>query len=400
MLRSRRSLSLLPLIVLAAAFGPAAGVGAAVPATDPVPENSPRDFSMELTARSAKWAKQAGSERLYTLTLSGVSKSAKIRSISKSGRTSVARMPFRGLPPYWDDYGERSGQFTDGGESAEAPRAVIAVPGVDGVLLVQLPQLQSSSAGKLVFTARLLVDTDLARYQVRKIGGRYFLKDDLENLTAVRVPRNRSDVHVVLDFPRKRELPPAEPTAELTAAPAAANARASGGQIRSLNEGVNPGRCNGNRSSYLHFCWTGDMPISDVRSETTSGSRNPMCPTSLTSTIRNPNAMNSPGVSIVGAGRPSYFYFHNVGIVAMSFWGSDMAGAGWWCSVVAGGTQGDPLLGVIWGPAPNFCAVHSRLCAGYRNGNTFGISNDWVTWYTTDRCSAFLAAWRAGGSCW
>jgi hypothetical protein len=209
-------------------------------------------------------------------------------------------------------------------------------------------------------------------------------------------------VHVVLDFPRKRELPPAEPTSELSAAPApgAAIGKASGGQILANNEGVNPGTCNGVRSSYLHRCWTGDMPIADVRPDTTVGSRNPQCPTSLTSTIRNPNAMNSPGVSIVGSGRPSYFYYHNVGIVAMSFWGSDMAGAGWWCDVVAGGTQGDPLKGVIWGPAPNFCAVHSRLCAGYRYGNTFGISNDWVTWYTTDRCSAFIASWSARGRCW
>lgn len=163
---------------------------------------------MELTARSAKWAKQAGSERLYTLTLSGVSKSAKVRSISKSGNVSVAQMPFSGLPPYWDAYGERSGQFTDGGESAQAPRAVIAVHGIDGVVLVQLPELQRSSAGKLVFTARLLADTDLARYEVRKIGGRYFLKDDLENLTAVKVPRNRSDVHVVLDFPARGNCRP------------------------------------------------------------------------------------------------------------------------------------------------------------------------------------------------
>ena len=399
MLRSRRSRSLLPLIVVAAAFGPATGALAATPASEPVSKNfAPRDFSMELTARSAKWAKQAGSERLYTLTLTGVSKSAKVRSISKSGNVTVARMPFSGLPPYWDDYGERSGQFTDGGESAEAPRAVIAVPGVDGVLLVQLPELQRSSAGKLVFTARLLVDTDLARYQVRKIGGRYFLKDDLENLTAVRVPRNRSDVHVVLDFPPKRELPPAEPTAEMTAAPASLTARSS---VLSHNEGVNPGVCNGNRSSYLHFCFTGDMAISDPRPNPADGGVTRLqCPVSLNHTIRNPHAMNSPAVSIVGADRPSYFYYHDVGIVGMSFWGSDMAGAGWSCSTTAGGTQGNPLMAVIWGPAPNFCAQHSRRCAGYRWGNTFGISSNWVTWYTVSRCSAFLAAWRAGGSCW
>lgn len=394
MLKFRRSLSLLPLVVMAAAFGPASVAGAATPASDPVPKNSPRDFSMELTARSAKWAKQAGSERLYTLTLQGVSKSAKVRSISKSGEVSDARMPFRGLPPYWDVYGERSGQFTDGGESAQAPLAVIAVHGVDGVLLVQLPQLQSSSAGKLVFTARLLADTDLARYEVRKIGGRYFLKDDLENLTAVKVPRNRSDVHVVLDFPRKRELPPAEPAA----APASLSARSSDQIARASR--VNPGVCDGNRSSYLHFCFTGDMAISRTGDAANGAPTFVSCPTNLSTSTRNPHAMNSPGVSIVGAGRPSYFYYHDVGIVAMSFWGTDMAGAGWSCSTVAGGTQGEPLLGVIWGPAPNFCVDHSRRCSGYRWGNTFGISSDWVTWYTVSRCSAFLASWSASGRCW
>ncbi|MDP4920798.1 MAG: hypothetical protein NWQ82_02375 [Solirubrobacteraceae bacterium] len=398
MLKSRRSLSLLPLVVMAAAFGPVSVAGAATPASDPVPKNSPRDFSMELTARSAKWAKQAGSERLYTLTLQGVSKSAKVRSVSKSGMVSDARMPFRGLPPYWDVYGERSGQFTDGGESAQAPLAVIAVHGIDGVVLVQLPELQRSSAGKLVFTARLLADTDLARYEVRKIGGRYFLDDDLENLTAVKVPRNRSDVHVVLDFPRKRELPPAEPPAEPAAATASLTARSA---ARSHNEGVNPGVCDGNRSSYLHFCFTGDMAITDPRPDPANGGiKNQQCPVRLASTIRNPHAMNSPGVSIVGAGRPSYFYYHDVGIVGMSFWGSDMAGAGWSCSTVAGGTQGDPLMAVIWGPAPNFCANHSRRCSGYRWGNTFGISSNWVTWYTVSRCSAFLASWSASGRCW
>ena len=394
MLKFRRSLSLIPIVFVAAAFGPASVAGAATPASDPVPKNSPRDFSMELTARSAKWAKQAGSERLYTLTLQGVSKSAKVRSISNSGEVSDARMPFRGLPPYWDDYGERSGQFTDGGESAQAPLAVIAVHGVNGVLLVQLPQLQSSSAGKLVFTARLLADTDLARYEVRKIGGRYFLKDDLENLTAVKVPRNRSDVHVVLDFPRKRELPPAEPAA----APASLTARSSDQIARTSR--VNPGVCDGNRSSYLHFCFTGDMAISRTGDAANGGRISIFCPTNLSTSTRNTHAMNSPGVSIVGAGRPSYFYYHDVGIVAMSFWGTDMAGAGWSCSTVAGGTQGEPLLAVIWGPAPNFCVDHSRRCSGYRWGNTFGISSNWVTWYTVSRCSAFLASWSASGRCW
>ncbi|MFM9139895.1 MAG: hypothetical protein ACKOTH_04995 [Solirubrobacterales bacterium] len=377
-----------------------AGAGGSALASEPVSKHfAPREFSMELTDRSAKWAKQEGSERLYTLTLSGVSKSVKVRSILKAGKVSVARMPFRGLPPYWNDYGERSGQFTDGGESAQAPLAVIAVPGVDGVLLIQLPELQRSSAGKLVFTARLLVDTDLARYEVSKIGGRYFLKDDLESLTAVRVPRNRSDVHVVLDFPRKREMPPGMPPAEPAAAPASLMAR-SADQIARTSK-VNPGVCNGNRSSYLYLCWTGDMPVGEVRNEKEAGPRNQPCPVTLnTAGPRNPHAMNSPGVSIVGAGHPSYFYYHDVGIVAMSFWGSDMAGAGWWCSTTAGGTQGDPVRAFIWGPAPNFCAQHSRRCAGYRWGNTFGISDNWVTWYTVSRCSAFLASWSARGRCW
>lgn len=396
---SRRSLSLLPLVVMAAAFGPASVAGAAVPASDPVPKNSPREFSMELTARSAKWVKQAGSERLYTLTLQGVSKSAKVRSISKSGEVSVARMPFRGLPPYWDAYGERSGQFTDGGESAQAPLAVIAVPGIDGVVLVQLPELQRSYAGKLVFTARLLANTDLARYEVRKIGGRYFLKDDLESLTAVKVPRNRSDVHVVLDFPRKRELPPAEPAAAPASMPAKkANQIARTSQVR---------ECNGVRSSYLWICFAGNVEVEVSNNQgqgirSCAGNRNYGRFGISNNGVQNPNAMNSPGVSIVGANRPSYFYYEDVGIVAMSFWGSDMAGAGWWCTPVETFANYDARpSAVVWGPPPT--QLTSELVPvyqGYRNGNTFGISSNWVTWYTVRRCSAFLASWSAGGRCW
>ena len=385
---------------------------------------------MELTARSAKWVKQAGGERLYTLTLSGVSKSVKVRSILKSGKVSGARMPFGGLPTYWDDYGEPSGQFTDGGESAQAPLAVIAVPGVNGVLLVQLPELQGSSAGKLVFTARLLVDTDLARYQVRKISGRYFLKDDLDSLTAVRVPRNRSDVHVVLDFPRKREMPPGMPSAEPAAAPASpttkkANpiARTSQGAIR---PNFNPGRCNGNRSSYLWLCWSGSV-YRDGRKLAEDGFYDGLTYTPPgrwtcqgspalgqdrysqfsgqdyfgANDKQNRNAMNSPSVSIVGANRPSYFYYQDVGIVAMSFWGTAMAGAGWTCAGVDTGNQTPTAVSpTIWGPHLRLGGSWPSEGLGYRYGDNFGIDGNWVIWYTVSRCSAFLAAYASSGKCW
>jgi hypothetical protein len=381
-----------------------------MPESEPVSKNfAPRDFSMELTARSAKWAKQEGSERLYTLTLSGVSKSAKVRSILKSGKVSVARMPFRGLPTYWDDYGERSGQFTDGGESAQAPLAVIAVRGVDGVLLVQLPQLQSSSAGKLVFTARLLVDTDLARYQVRKIGGRYFLKDDLDSLTAVRVPRNRSDVHVVLDFPRKREMPPGMPAAEPAAAPASQKTKKANQTW--LGARFNPGRCNGNRSSYLWLCHSGIVTRrSMVYAEPGTGfvytpPDSWRCADKIdegryglfNGAVTNPKAMNSPGISIAGADRPSYFYYQDVGFIAMSFWGTAMAGAGWVCQGDHGGRGSWSL---VWGPNVRLGASWPTEGLGYRYGDNFGIDENWVIWYTVSRCSAFLAAYASSGKCY
>ena len=366
---------------------------------------------MELTARSATWAKQPG-KGLYTLTLSGVSKSVKVRSIATSGKVSVSPFPLKGIAPYWDVYGEVTDQFTDGGKSADAPLAVIAVRGVNGVGLVQLPELKSSSASKLVYTARLLADTDKARYQVREIGGRYFLDDDLGNVTAVKVPRNKNDVHVVIDMPRRIDQPDAAPEAPAGQAQAATAAKKANpiAQASIMT-------CYGNRSSYLAACAQGnivtafdknwgwewdrrvdasahpDLACADVQP---SGGRS--------ATI---DYVEGFGDRIVGASRPAYIYYQGVGIVGMQF-RPGFPSRGWRCGAAAPGyTRSDladrrraaqeGMSSVIYG-APSGPFGESGW--GYEYGRWYGVYTNAVTYYASDRCSAFLAEWSARGRCW
>ena len=106
------------------------------------------------------------------------------------------------LPAHLGVYGERSGQLTTGGEAADAPLAVIAMPRSNTVVLVKLLELKSSSASKLVYSARLLPDTTLARKEIRKIVGRRSLGFPcLGRIKAARTPRSGASPRVFIDMP-------------------------------------------------------------------------------------------------------------------------------------------------------------------------------------------------------
>jgi hypothetical protein len=412
------TLSFFSVALFAVAAGSALASGGGPSADSAGAAQQTKEFSMELTARSAKWAKQPG-EGLYTLTLSGVSKSVKVRSISTSGKVSVSPFPLKGIAPYWDFYGEVTDQFTDGGKSADAPLAVIAVRGVNGVGLVQLPELKSSSASKLVYTARLLADTDKARYQVREIGGRYFLKNDLGDITAVKVPRNKNDVHVVIDMPRRIDQPDAAPEAPAGQAQAATAAKKASPPARASMPTMT---CYGNRSSYLAACAQGnivtafdknwgwewdrsldarahpDLACADVQP---SGGR------SATIDYVESFGERTDDRRIIGASRPAYIYYQGVGIVGMQF-RPGFPSRGWRCGASAPGytRSTDPdrrraaqegMSSVIYG-APS--GPFGENGWGYEYGRWYGVYTNAVTYYASSRCSAFLAAWRAGGSCW
>jgi hypothetical protein len=381
---------------LASGSGPTAGSAGAAQQT--------KEFSMELTARSATWAKQPG-KGLYTLTLSGVSKSVKVRSIATSGKVSVSPFPLKGIAPYWDVYGEVTDQFTDGGKSADAPLAVIAGRGVNGVGLVQLPELKSSSGSKLVYTARLLADTDKARYQVREIGGRYFLKNDLGDITAVKVPRNKNDVHVVIDMPRRIDQP-RHPEAQTQAATAAKKANPIA-QASTMT-------CYGNRSSYLAECAQGNIltkygekwgwefdPSGNMPSSACTG----LQPSGGRSAFRSYWAVGPPQSPL-----RTYFYYEDVGIVGMQFRPSDAVPT-WSCGAAAPGytrsTDPDRRRAAKEGMSSVIFGILFRSGPlrddpkGFKFGTYYGVySFNAVTYYATDRCSAFLAEWSARGACW
>lgn len=365
---------------------------------------------MELTARSATWAKQAG-KGLYTLTLSGVSKSVKVRSTSKSGKVSLSPFSLTGVSPYWDSYGEVTGQFTDGGKSADAPLAVIAVRGVNGVALVQLLELKSSGGGKLVYTGRLLADTNKARYQVREISGWYFLKNDLDDITAVKVPRNKNDVHVVIDMPRRIDQP-RHPEAQAQAATAAKKASPP------ARASMPTMTCYGNKSSYLAECAKGSIwtPYGEKWGWQFDPSGN--LPSSACTGLQ-PSGGRSAFRSYWEVGVPqsplrTYFYYQDVGIVGMQFRPPDRVPT-WSCGAAAPGyTRSDladrrratseGMRSVIFGheaPAPFWFWGEPPLKHGFKFGQYYGVySSNSVTYYATDRCSAFLAEWSARGACW
>jgi hypothetical protein len=408
------TLSSFSVALFAVAAGSALASGSERTAGSAGAAQQTKEFSMELTARSATWAKQAG-EGLYTLTLSGVSKSVKVRSTSGSGKVSLSPFSLKGVSPYWDFYGEVTGQFTDGGKSADAPLAVIAVRGVNGVALVQLPELKSSSASKLVYTARLLADTDKARYQVREIGGRYFLKNDLGDITAVKVPRNKNNVHVVIDMPRRIDQPDEAPGAPADQAQSATAARKANpiAQASIMT-------CYGNRSSYLAACAQGnivtaydknwgwgfaveirDLPDKACADVQPSGGR---------------SATSDPGGSYLewaGIGRrPAYFYYQGFGIVGMQFHPGNFDLL-WRCGAAAPGYKRDPCMDWNGGSG---CGGRSHMANegmrsviygppggagwGYEYGRWYGVYTNAVTYYASNRCSAFLAEWSARGACW
>lgn len=404
------TLSFFSVALFAVAAGSALASGSGPTARSAGAAQQTKEFSMELTARSATWAKQAG-KGLYTLTLSGVSKSVKVRSTSKSGKVSLSPFSLMGVSPYWDFYGEVTGQFTDGGKSADAPLAVIAVRGVNGVALVQLPELKSSSGSKLVYTARLLPDTDKARYQVREIGGRYFLKNDLGDITAVKVPRNKNDVHVVIDMPRRIDQPDAAPEAPAGQAQAATAAKKANPIARASMPTMT---CYGNKSSYLAECAQGNILTKYGEKWGWEFDPSGNMPSSACTGLQ-PSGGRSAFGSYWEVGPPqsplrTYFYYEDVGIVGMQFRPSDVVPT-FSCGAAAPGyTRSDladrrraakeGMSSVIFGILFRSGPLRDDP-KGFKFGTYYGVySFNAKTYYASDRCSAFLAEWSARGACW
>jgi len=324
----------------------------------------PKEFSIEVDAKSASWAKRAGSTDLYTLTLAGVSKSTTVRTLMASKKTSTDRFPVRDLPAYWDAYGERSGQFTRGDKAADAPLVVLAMPRSNNVVLAKLHELKSSSASKLVYSARVLPDTALARRAISKIVGRRSLGfPSLAGIKAVRTPRSGASPRVFIDMPSRMKMPTKASTSS---------------RVRTTKPTAHASdilTCDGVYSSDLSACVSGNLAYP-------GGCIGNQC-----------SCQNLPSMQQVN-GNYNYWYYDSVGLVAQQFTSyQSLYSIAWTCQAPGTGPYNNFVI-------TGFTSANGGYGGGWGWGDYYGVGSDWVTYYASSNCTAFLAKWSASGKCY
>lgn len=308
------------------------------------PSDPPVDFLFEINATSASFNPVADAPGEYELVLHGASPKAEVSELTEEGS---ALLPLNHFLAYWRSYGDVTGQFT-----ANPPRAVLhglnPADGVSDEVVVRLRDA-SRKGTTLTFDAEIIESTrvwGVLDKKIAEVDGTLTPGDpDLE-------PNSLTDVEMFVDMPQRIVQPKPESEVRIMAATPTQpqpSVRLS---------------CSGVTSSQLVTCWD---DIGDYREESANGI---VC------------EIVSKG--FVGFTPWRGFFFDGVGEV--------------------------DLQGYHWNPGTNFMANnnyrnppnmdHSRCIRYFTGGNWYGIHRDAITYYTTSRCSYFMARWSTRGKCY
>jgi len=304
------------------------------------------DFLMEASATSATFTPVAGAPGEYTLVLRGVPSTVGVFELSRAETT--ASLPTKFFMAYWTGYGDETGQFT-----ANPPRAVLrAADGSGGGEEVVVRLRDGSQQGTtLRFDAQVITNPVVWDQLEAKV-------DRVDETTPPgehdheTEPTALANVEMFVDMPRTITQPKATPAAAApgtTTTPSARRAENQGNwQTNPQRWMPNGGTCNGVYSSRLRNCWE--------------------------------NIPNFGGAFFRNFVSGRGFAYDGVGEVDL---GDHFFRAG---NTVIG--QHDP----------------SRLDLGrsfyYYSEGWYGVGPGAVTFYTTSRCTWFMAKWAVNGRCW
>ena len=302
------------------------------------PSDPPVDFLMEASATSATFTPVAGSPGEYTLVLRGVPSTVGLFELTKAEVS--ASLPTKFFMAYWTGYGDRTGQFT-----ANPPRAVLrAADGSGGGEEVVVRLRDGSQQGRtLRFDAQVITNPavwDQLEAKVDKVDETAPLEEPGHETE----PTALTNVEMFVDMPRTITQPKAQPAAPGTTTPSARKA-----ENQAQKWMPNGGTCNGVYSSRLRNCWE-NIPVMH---------RN--CVWAFT------NFVGGKG-----------FAYKDVGEVDL-------------------GEYYFAAQDALWAPR----RVEQRRCFQYfSHGEWYGVGPGAVTFYTTSRCTWFLAKWSTNGGCW
>ncbi|MBL6633318.1 MAG: hypothetical protein ISP32_02855 [Thermoleophilia bacterium] len=351
----------------------AAGLLVGATSAQAKPGGPPVDFLMEASATSATFTPVAGAPGEYRLVLRGVPSTVGVFELTKAEVS--ASLPTRAFMAYWTEYGDETGQFT-----RTPPRAVLrAADGSGGGEEVVVRLRDGSQKGTtLRFDAEVISNPAVWNQLELKVD-RVDETTPPDQPSPDLEPTALTNVEMFVDMPRTITQPRAKrPAPGITTTP---SARRSENQNewrdwcrqfddRGWSTGVAPceshtnpqqwmpngGTCNGVRSSRLRNCW-GNIPN--------------FCRVRVGSMFR--NFVNGSG-----------FAYDRVGVVDLGnyFFRAGDYGLG----------RADPM--------DHQGRFDRSRCFGYYSEGWYGVGPGAVTFYTTDRCTWFLAKWSTNGRCW
>ncbi len=317
------------------------------------PSDPQADFLMEASATSATFTPVAGAPGEYTLVLRGVPSTVGVFELTRAGDT--ASLPTKFFMAYWIGYGDRTGQFT-----ANPPRAVLrAADGSGGGEEVVVRLRDGSQQGRtLRFDAQVITspaEWDQLEAKVDRVDETTPPGQPAPELE----PTEMTNVEMFVDMPRTITQPKATP------APAAPGTTTTPSARRAENQTQrwmpNGGTCRGVNSSRLRNCWENIPNFSTYFRH---------APTQLVCRNGFRNFVDGRG-----------FAYNSVGEVDL---GRYFFQSGNW--------------GL--GRAGNVARIDWPRCFYYYSTGWYGIGPRAVTFYTTSRCTWFMAKWSTNGRCW
>lgn len=310
------------------------------------------DFVMRMPAASAAFA-AADESGEYRLTLRGASPTVRVTELTTA--EDSASLPLNALMAYWTGYGDVTGQFTK-----NPPRAVVQGTDAEGNLVEVVVRLRDASrkAATVRFGAEVITNPEALRKVQAKVDD--VDQTDIGEHAIASDPARLTDIELFVDMPPKITQPEAG-TARKTTRQADASQTATPRNLR----------CNGVVSSRLRTCWD-DITVEQAQTWPRTCSRAGLgrCPE------------NWPLWET--SGPANGWVYQNVGVVD---WGN-----------------------YYWAPGPRafFFMSDIRYIGPMRDVEVryakrhtwWGVDTEAVTWYTTDRCTWFVARWEPGGPCW
>ncbi len=322
---------------LLASVTAAAGLLVGATSAQAKPGGPPVDFLMEASATSATFTPVAGAPGEYTLVLRGVPSTVGVFELTKAEVS--ASLPTRAFMAYWTGYGDRTGQFT-----TNPPRAVLRTADGSGEGVVVRLRDGSQRGTTLRFDAEVITNPAVWNQLELKVD-RVDETTPPDQPSPDLEPTALTNVEMFVDMPRTITQPKAQPA--VPGATTTPSARKAENQAQKWMP--NGGTCNGVYSSRLRNCWE-NIPVMH---------RN--CTWAFTNFV---------------GGRG--FAYKDVGEVDL-------------------GEYYFAAQDAIWAPR----RVEARRCIQYfSQGEWYGVGPGAVTFYTTDRCTWFLAKWSPEGQCW